>query len=332
MKSMFKGAFGALIVVLALSGLTAASALAAGAPIVQTKAATSVTGTEARLNGTVAGNGNAPKYFFEYGTTTSYGSRTKESTGAKELELSVWANVSGLEPRTTYHFRIVATNTYGTSYGADEVFTTPSEKPEFAVPAGHNLTRTEYSGSEGGGTWIAHGGQQFSCRTVSMKGKVTGPKTVLGKFVFSGCESRSLSCRSEGGREVTGEIETAELKGSLVYISKTAKTLGLVFKPASGELVDRLNCSLAKSEVRGGIVVPIGPGNVFTKSLAQGALEVARGAEGTYSQVIKEYETQAGKARAELEWNFVVQGGFQPMGWQMGATALSTNQEVEIEA
>ena len=45
-------------------------------PTVTTKAATSITSTSARLNGTVNPNGHATTYYFEYGPSTSYGSKT----------------------------------------------------------------------------------------------------------------------------------------------------------------------------------------------------------------------------------------------------------------
>jgi hypothetical protein len=38
----------------------------------------------------------------------------------------VAANISGLTASTTYHFRIVATNSSGTAYGSDSTFTTLS--------------------------------------------------------------------------------------------------------------------------------------------------------------------------------------------------------------
>src|SRR5580698_7374010 len=66
MKSIFKGALSALIVVLALSGLTATAALASGSPFVETKSATAVGEAWANLNGIVNPNGAATEYSFEY--------------------------------------------------------------------------------------------------------------------------------------------------------------------------------------------------------------------------------------------------------------------------
>ena len=91
-------------------------------PSATTKAASSVTSTGARLNGTVNPNGLATTYYFDYGTSTSYGSKTAvASAGAGTAGKSVSATVTGLGPGI-YHFRLVATSSAGTSDGADLTF------------------------------------------------------------------------------------------------------------------------------------------------------------------------------------------------------------------
>ena len=94
-------------------------------PVVATGAASSVSTGSATLNGTVNPSGKAASYHFEYGTSTSYGQSTPtQSAGADSQTHPESAAVAGLAPGTTYHFRIVATNSAGTSLGADQVFTT----------------------------------------------------------------------------------------------------------------------------------------------------------------------------------------------------------------
>ncbi len=91
-------------------------------PAATTKAATSVTSTGARLNGSVNPNGLATTYYFDYGTSTSYGSKTAvASAGAGTSSKSVSAVLAGLAPGL-YHFRLVATSSGGTSDGADLTF------------------------------------------------------------------------------------------------------------------------------------------------------------------------------------------------------------------
>lgn len=95
------------------------------APTVTTNPATSVTSDSAQLNGTVNPNGKSTTYYFEYGTTKSYGSHTVTSNaGSGTNNVSVSATITGLSPNTIYHYRIVATNNGGTSYGRDRTFHT----------------------------------------------------------------------------------------------------------------------------------------------------------------------------------------------------------------
>jgi hypothetical protein len=96
-----------------------------GPPVVITDLATNVASSSATLNGTVDSHGLTTTVHFQYGTTTSYGSTTLSQSKSGNTYQSVSANISGLSATTTYHFRIVATNSSGTSYGVDRVFITP---------------------------------------------------------------------------------------------------------------------------------------------------------------------------------------------------------------
>jgi hypothetical protein len=94
-------------------------------PSVTTQAASSIVATTATLNGTVNPNGLSTTYHFDYGTTTAYGSQTTAtSAGSGTTASPVSAALSGLSSSTTYHFRLVATSSAGTSNGTDQTFTT----------------------------------------------------------------------------------------------------------------------------------------------------------------------------------------------------------------
>jgi len=91
-------------------------------PIVNTLSATEITGTTATLNGWIETDGFVTSLYFEYGTTTSYGNIINlENVGGS---VPVYTILSNLSSQTTYHFRLVATNSGGTTYGDNMTFTT----------------------------------------------------------------------------------------------------------------------------------------------------------------------------------------------------------------
>jgi hypothetical protein len=99
------------------------------ATIVTTAAASSVTQTGATLNALVNPNeGNVTECKFEYGPTNTYGSSAPCSSlpGSGTSPVAVSAAVTSLSNKTTYHFRISATNAGGTSTGADQTLTAAS--------------------------------------------------------------------------------------------------------------------------------------------------------------------------------------------------------------
>ncbi len=114
---------------------------AASGPGVVTQAASALTSTAATLNGRVNPNGYATTAFFQYGTTTAYGTTTtSQSVGSGTSELGITAALTGLVANTTYHFRIGATNLNGTVYGSDQAFTTGTPAPTVTTGAATNLT------------------------------------------------------------------------------------------------------------------------------------------------------------------------------------------------
>ncbi|HEY3921832.1 MAG TPA: hypothetical protein VGL76_06935 [Gaiellaceae bacterium] len=112
----------ATAVALALALVPAA---AAASPTVSTKGPSSVAPTKVRLNGTVNPNGHATTWYFQFGTTTGYGTNTAvKNAGSGTKPVSESIEVDGLAPGTTYDYRLVASNSSGTSFGANQAFTT----------------------------------------------------------------------------------------------------------------------------------------------------------------------------------------------------------------
>jgi hypothetical protein len=108
-------------------------------PAVTTTAASNVTTSGATLNGTVNPNGADASYHFQYGTSTSYGSvTTTGDAGSGSSAVNESASISGLQSSTTYHYRLVASNSGGTTNGSDQTFTTGSSQQSPPVlSAGH---------------------------------------------------------------------------------------------------------------------------------------------------------------------------------------------------
>jgi len=94
------------------------------APTVLSLPATLITSTTAQLNGSVNPNGLSTSSYFQYGTTTSYGSTVSMPTISGTAVIPVYTSGWTGSPNTTYHYRVVATNSLGTVYGSDITFTT----------------------------------------------------------------------------------------------------------------------------------------------------------------------------------------------------------------
>jgi len=108
------------------SGQYSVAALAGPGVLTET-AWWAVGATEATLHASVNPRGLATTYQFEYGTTTAYGSKapaSAKSAGSGSAAVEVSQLVEGLKPSTTYHFRVKATSSAGTTYGADKTLTT----------------------------------------------------------------------------------------------------------------------------------------------------------------------------------------------------------------
>jgi uncharacterized protein (TIGR02145 family) len=97
----------------------------------ETTPATNITLTSATLNGLVNPNHLSTTVIFEYGTTTNLGSEiiANQSPVSGDSELSVSADLEGLQPGTTYYYRVKSENELGISYANIAEFRTLGSKP-----------------------------------------------------------------------------------------------------------------------------------------------------------------------------------------------------------
>src|SRR5579862_3976516 len=96
-----------------------------GAPSASTGSVDGTSNSATTLMGTVNPGGSDTSYYFQYGTSPNYGQTTSTvDAGSGTADVAVSVTLSGLTPGATYHYRLVAKNALGTSYGQDGTFTT----------------------------------------------------------------------------------------------------------------------------------------------------------------------------------------------------------------
>ncbi len=136
--------------------LVCASAPVLAAPeavVIESESVRNVASTSATLQAQVNPGGGEATYHFEYGTSVSYGARIPSSdaeVGSGSEGIGVALEAQGLQPGTTYHYRVVATNALGPVDGADGTFTTQPVASEFALPDGRQYEMVSPPQKEGG--------------------------------------------------------------------------------------------------------------------------------------------------------------------------------------
>jgi hypothetical protein len=121
----------ALMALLTLPALTlpvaaaAASPPKAALPTASTGVAQQVSYGSATLAGSLNPKGSDTSYYFQYGLTKAYGGQTAiADAGAGTQALGVSLPVTGLQPLSVYHYRLVAVNVAGATIGVDRTLLT----------------------------------------------------------------------------------------------------------------------------------------------------------------------------------------------------------------
>ncbi|HAM11541.1 MAG: hypothetical protein A2X05_09425 [Bacteroidetes bacterium GWE2_41_25] len=120
------------------------------APSAYTDTTTFISQKWATLNSLVTANNLPTTISFEYDTTTSYGyivPANPDTLSGKTTSKRI-AEITGLTPNTTYHYRVKAVNSLGISYGNDKTFTTLPEY-EKDIVFNPDLTYGEITDIEG---------------------------------------------------------------------------------------------------------------------------------------------------------------------------------------
>jgi uncharacterized repeat protein (TIGR01451 family) len=128
------------------SRFTTGAASTTARPSINSFSSSDVTDSTASLAAAVTPNGAATTVFFEYGLTTSYGTTVPgQGIGNGNSPINVNANLAGLTPGSTYHYRVYATNSVGTTFGSDATFDTSAPLPQITTTAASFVTTTTTS-------------------------------------------------------------------------------------------------------------------------------------------------------------------------------------------
>ncbi len=167
------------------------------APTVTTQAATVTGTTTATGNGNITGLGssNPTEHGVCWSTTadpTIGDSKTTE--GAAGATGAFTSSMTGLSAGSLYHYRAYATNTAGTSYGADVTFTTDPEAPTVTTQAATSITG---STAMGNGNITDLGApdptQHGVCWSTSANPTITDSKTTEGVAGSTGAFTSSMT-------------------------------------------------------------------------------------------------------------------------------------------
>ena len=196
-------------------------------PTIESESTVDVTAESASLQAQVNPGGAETTYHFEYDTREykqgegPHGQSTPESAsiGEGDSGLPALVNLQGLQPGTTYHYRVVATNTKGSEEGKDRVFTTQGSATAVSLPDGRQWEMVTPPNKQGAGI-IPPGNEQGDDIQAAQAGDgITFGATA--PFVANPAGNRSLevtqvlSTRNAPGSWETMDISTPHYEGAV---------------------------------------------------------------------------------------------------------------------
>jgi sugar lactone lactonase YvrE len=214
--------------------------------------------TSATLTGSLSPNGFDAHYYFQWGKSAAYGSQSPAPPGTDAGEgaeaVKAETGLSGLVPNTTYHYRIVAENSFGTSFGSDQAFTTsgpPRITSEPATAIGHEeatlnakvnpdeLESTyhfEYGETTAYGTEVPLGGQSIGSGAVPVAVSATLSKLKLGVTYHFRVIAENSAGTSTGPDQKFTTIAPAPVDATYATgVSATGATLHTLINPLGNE-------------------------------------------------------------------------------------------------
>jgi hypothetical protein len=175
---------------------------------------------------------------------------------------------------------------------------------------------------------LVAGSNKVNCTKDTDEGYIGSKKTIEEVLVaFTGCklELLSIACSSKGAK--TEEIMTAKLKGTLGYINKSTKLVGIKLEPESGSefTAGEIECLGTKVKVTGGLIADAKPVNTKTTT---GTLEFKASGSKQADELI-EIE---GKDETGIKLKASVNGEPAIEASEETTDSLSFTKEVELMA
>jgi hypothetical protein len=205
-------------------------------PGIREQSASIVTADSATLGAKIDPDGAATSYYFQYGTSTAYGTDLPAAPGlglgAGKGDQAVSAHLQGLAAATTYHYRVVAIGEVGgepvVNEGPDETFATQAIGSEITQPDGRAWEMVSPPDKQGSGIYAVgfEGGSDI--QAAASGDGIT--YTANSPFVANPAGSRSLemtqviSNRRAPDSWETADITTAHDEGpTTIGIGQTAE-------------------------------------------------------------------------------------------------------------
>jgi|GEM_PF-2117790 len=181
-------------------------------PTISTGSASSINQTSATIVGNISSTGgeNTDQRGFDWGTASSYGATTTDTSTFTTGDFS--AGISSLSCNTAYHFRAYAHNSAGYAYGSDSTFTTSACQ--------------SYSYGGGGG-----GSSSGSSVSASMLTSILAPSASTTEYLNSmtvpGCPT-GFTCKLNPSASVvpTGDLSIGSTGSSVKALQSVLISLG----------------------------------------------------------------------------------------------------------
>ncbi|HUA64235.1 MAG TPA: choice-of-anchor tandem repeat GloVer-containing protein [Alphaproteobacteria bacterium] len=204
-----------------------------GTPIVGNLAATKISANPITLNGTIVPNFQQTGYYFQYGTTSSFGYTTPVSVidadaDTNNTPMLISQTIAGLTPGTVYYYQLVATNSAGTGVGLVGSFTAPLFTSLYNFSSNNNPPN--YTNSDGA---IPQGGLVLSGNTLygtAAYGGAGGYGTVFAINTDGTCFT-NLHSFSQGYGDANGFFTNSD--GAYPYYGNLTLSGGTLYGAAS---------------------------------------------------------------------------------------------------